>query len=123
MCLDVFIDIVIEFHHHFLIVMFLPCTPTYTFFFTLYNDSLPNMLYPLCSFFSIPVDSFQRSYNLSLLFTSIYHPTFYVIIVCTEHSGAQVFIIKKTPLTKELKKPIKIEKIWFVNFLMKDLIL
>jgi hypothetical protein len=33
MCLNVFIDIVIEFHHHFLIVTFLPCTPTYTFFF------------------------------------------------------------------------------------------
>ena len=59
MCLNVFIDIVIEFHHHFLIVMFLPCTPTYTFFFTLYNDCLPNMLYHCVPFFlscwSIPI--------------------------------------------------------------------
>jgi hypothetical protein len=37
MCLNVFIDIVIEFHHHFLIITFLPCTPTYTFFFSLYT--------------------------------------------------------------------------------------
>jgi hypothetical protein len=54
MCLNVFIDIVIEFHHHVLLVTFLPCTPTYTFFFSLYNDSLPNMLYHYIPFFPFP---------------------------------------------------------------------
>jgi hypothetical protein len=48
------------------------------FFSTLYNDSLPNMLYHYVPFFFIPVDPFQLSYNLSLLFTSIHHPTFHI---------------------------------------------
>jgi hypothetical protein len=33
---------------------------------------------PLHSFFSIPIDPFQLSCNLSLLFTSIHHPTFHI---------------------------------------------
>jgi hypothetical protein len=36
------------------------------------------MLYHYILFFSIPVDQFQLSYNLSLLFTSIHHPTFHI---------------------------------------------
>jgi hypothetical protein len=78
MRLNVFIDIVIEFHHHFLIVTFLPCTPTYTFFFHFIQWLPFQHAIPLHSFFSIPVDPFQLSYNLSLLFTSIHHPTFHI---------------------------------------------
>jgi hypothetical protein len=100
MCLNVFIDIVIEFHHHFLIVMFLPWIPTYIFFFHSIQWLPSYHAIPLSSFFSIPVDPFQLSYNLSLFFTSIHHPTFhiphstfYVVTRCAEHSGAQVFYI------------------------------
>jgi hypothetical protein len=75
---NVFIDIVIEFHHHFLIVTFLPCTPTYTFFFHSIQWLPSQHAIPLRSFFSIPVDPFQLSYNLPLLFTSIHHPTFHI---------------------------------------------
>jgi hypothetical protein len=78
MCLNVFIDIVIEFHHHFLIVTFLPCTPTYTFFFHSIQWLPSQHAIPLRSFSSIPIDPFQLSYNLSLLFTSIHHPTFHI---------------------------------------------
>ena len=62
MCLNAFIDIIIEFHHHFLIITFLPCQHAI----------------PLRSFIFIPVDPFQLSYNLSLLFTSIHHLTFHI---------------------------------------------
>jgi hypothetical protein len=78
MCLNVFIDIVIEFHHHFLIVTFLPCTPTYTCFFHFIQWLPSQHAIPLHSFFSIPINPFQLSYNLSLLFTSIHHPTFHI---------------------------------------------
>jgi hypothetical protein len=95
MCLNVFIDIVIEFHHHFLIVMFLPCTPTYTFFFTLYNDSLPNMLYHYVLFFhshwSIP--TFIQSIITFHVYTSphIPHSTFHILCPSlVARSGAQV---------------------------------
>jgi hypothetical protein len=97
MCLNVFIDIVIEFHHHFLIVMFLPCTSTYTFFFTPYNDSLPNMLYYYDPFFhsrwSIP--TFIQSILTFYVYISpnIPHSTFYVVTGCAEHSGAQVLFV------------------------------
>jgi hypothetical protein len=53
-------------------------THLHFFFFILYNDSLPNMLYYYVPFFSIPVDPFQLSYNLSLFFTSIHYPTFHI---------------------------------------------
>jgi hypothetical protein len=80
MCLNVFIDTVIEFHHYFLIVMFLPCTPTYTFFFTLYNDSLPNMLYQYVPFFPFPLihSNFHTIYPY---FSRLYitpHSTFHI---------------------------------------------
>jgi hypothetical protein len=94
MCLNVFIDIVIEFHHHFLIVTFLPCTATFTFFFTLYNDSLPNMLYHYVPFFPFPLihSNFHTIYPY---FSCLYitpHSTFYVVTGCAEHSGAQVLV-------------------------------
>jgi hypothetical protein len=78
MYFNVFIDIIIEFHHHFFIVTFLPCTPTYAFFFHSIQWLPSQHAIPLCSFFSIPVDPFQLSYNLSLFFTSIHHPTFHI---------------------------------------------
>jgi hypothetical protein len=90
---ECFFDIVIEFHHHFLIVTFLPSTPAYTFFFfTLYNDSLPNMLYHYVHFFPFPLihSNFHTIYTY---FSRLYitsHSTFYVITGCAEHSGAQV---------------------------------
>jgi hypothetical protein len=99
MYFNVFIDIVIEFHHHFLIVTFLPCTPTYTFFFTLYNDSLPNMLYRYVPFFPFPLihsnfhtiyPYFSRLHITPHSTFHIPHSTFYVVNGCTEHSGAQV---------------------------------
>jgi hypothetical protein len=80
MCLNVFIDIVIEFHHHFLIVTFLPCTPTYTFFFHSIQWLPSQHAIPLRSFFSIAVDPFQLSYNLSY-FSCLYitpHSTFHI---------------------------------------------
>jgi hypothetical protein len=101
MCLNVFINTVIEFHHHLLIVTFLPWTPTYTFFFILYNDSLPNMLYHYVPFFPFPLihSNFHTIYPyFSHLYTTphstlhIPHSTFYVVTGCAEHSGAQVFI-------------------------------
>jgi hypothetical protein len=104
MSLNVFIDIVIEFHHHFLIVKFLPCTPTYTFFFlTLYNDSLPNMLYHYVPFFPFLLihSNFHTIYPY---FSRLYitpHSTFYVVTGCAEHSGAQVLFYKNSWLPEK----------------------
>jgi hypothetical protein len=74
MCLNVFIDIVIEFHHHILIVTFFPCR----FFFTLYNDSLPNMLYHYILFFPFLLihSNFHTIYPYFFMF--IHHPTFHI---------------------------------------------
>jgi hypothetical protein len=75
MCLNVFIIIVIEFHHHFLIVTFL-----HTFFFTLYNDSLPNMLYHYVLFFPFPLihSNFHTIYPyFSRLYITL-HSTFHI---------------------------------------------
>jgi hypothetical protein len=91
MYLNVFIDVVIEFHHLFLIVTFLPCIPTYTFFFHSIQWLPSQHAIPVRSLFSILIDPFQLSYTLSLLFTFIHHPTFCVITGCAEHSGAQVY--------------------------------
>jgi hypothetical protein len=68
----------LEFHHHILIVTFLPCTPTYTFYFHSIQWLPSQHAIPLHSFFSNPVDPFQLSYNLFLLFTFIHHPTFHI---------------------------------------------
>jgi hypothetical protein len=78
--LNVFIDIIIEFHHHFLIVTFLPCTPTYTFFFILYNDSLPNMLYHYVPFFPFPLihSNFHTIYPYFSCLYIIPHSTFHI---------------------------------------------
>jgi hypothetical protein len=98
MCLNVFIDIVIEFHHHFLIVTFLPSTPTYNFFSSLYTMTpFPTCYTTTFLFFhsrwSIP--TFIQSIITFHVYTSphIPHSTFYVVTGCAEHSGAQVFIL------------------------------
>jgi hypothetical protein len=95
MCLNVFINIVIEFHHHTLIVTFLPCTPTYTFVF--YSKTMTP--FPTCytttfhffhAHWSIP--TFIQSIFTFHIYTSphIPHSTFHVVIGCAEHRGAQV---------------------------------
>jgi hypothetical protein len=86
MCLNVFINIVIEFHHHFLIVTFLPCLYTMISFPTCYTTTF---LF-FHSRWSIP--TFIQSILTFHVQTSphIPHSTFYVITGCAEHSGAQV---------------------------------
>jgi hypothetical protein len=78
MCLNVFIDNVIGIlpsHSH--CNVFAMHTHLHFFFHSI--QWLPSQhAIPLHSFFSILVDSFQLSYNLSLLFTSIHHPTFHI---------------------------------------------
>jgi hypothetical protein len=78
MCLNVFINIVIgispSYSHYNIFAMH----TTYTFF-KYFIQWLPSQhAIPLHSFFSIPIDPFQLSYNLSLLFTSIHHLTFHI---------------------------------------------
>jgi hypothetical protein len=92
MCSNVFINIIIEFHHHILIVTFLPYTPTYAFVFTLYNDSLPNMLYHYIPFFPCP-SIHSNFHTIYPYFSSLYitpHSTFHVVTGCAEHSRAYV---------------------------------
>jgi hypothetical protein len=60
MCLNVFIDIVIEFHHHFLIVMFFAIHTHLHFFFSLYTMTPFPTCYTTTFFFfhscwSIPI--------------------------------------------------------------------
>jgi hypothetical protein len=55
----------LEFHQYILILTYLPCPPTYTFFFTLHNDSLLNMLYHYTHYFPFPLtcSSFHTNYK------------------------------------------------------------
>jgi hypothetical protein len=85
MCLNVFIDIVIGISaSHFHCNVFAMHTHLHILFFTLYNDSLLNMLYHYTLFFPFPLicsnfhTIFKRITYQSLLFTSIHHPTFYI---------------------------------------------
>jgi hypothetical protein len=71
--------------------------PTHLFF-TLYNDSLPNMLYHYIPFFLFPLihSNFHTIYPY---FSHLYitpHSTFHVVIGCIEHSGAQVYVFWNT---------------------------
>jgi hypothetical protein len=70
MCLNEFINIVIEFHHHILIGMFLPCTPTYTFVFHSIQWLPSQHAIPLHSFFSMPIPTFIQSILTFHIYTS-----------------------------------------------------
>jgi hypothetical protein len=86
MCFNVFIDIVIGISpsHSHCNVFAMACTSTYTFFFTLHNDSLPNMLYYYTLFFPFPLicsnlhTIYEKITCQYLFFTSTHHPTFQV---------------------------------------------
>jgi hypothetical protein len=127
MCSNVFIVIIIEYHQHFCIVTFLPCTPTYTFFFHSIQWLLSQHAIPLHSFYSILVNPFQLSYNLSLLFMSIHHPTFHIphsMLSLVAWSIAEPMLFFKTlfeacPYTwkcKILHFPWRLEISLFSNF-------
>jgi hypothetical protein len=90
MCLNVFINTVIEFHHHFLIVTFLPCIHIY---FSLYTMASSPTCYTSTFLFSHSgwsIPTFIQSILTFHVHTSPPHSTFYVVTSCTEHSGAQV---------------------------------
>jgi hypothetical protein len=99
MCLNVFTDIIIRIlpsHSH--CNVFIMHTHLHIFFSTLHNDSLSNMLYHYIIFFpfSLIHSNFNTIYEkityqpLLHVDTSphIPHPTFHVVIGCTEHSRA-----------------------------------
>jgi hypothetical protein len=103
-CVWMYLSILyLEFYHHILIVTFLPCTPTYSFFFILHNDFLPNMLYHHIIIFPFPLirSNFHTIYekityqSLLHVYTSphIPHSTFHIVTSGVEHSGAQISFI------------------------------
>jgi hypothetical protein len=123
----------LEFHHHILIVMFLPCTSTYTFFFhsTQWFPSQHAMpLYFLFfhSHWSVPTFiQFMKKLHINSYFMSIHHPTFHVLhstfhilrstfhVVsgCAKHSGAQVCIFMKA-----MDKFIQLNTYFFIYILL-----
>ena len=62
----------------------------YIYFFTIHNDSLPNMLCNyllfIYSYWSVPTFIHENLAYQLLLSTSIHHPTFHVVIDCAKHS-------------------------------------
>jgi hypothetical protein len=97
MYLNVFINIIIGIspsHSH--CNVFAMHTHLHIFFSTLYNDSLPNMLYHYIPFFPFPLihSNFHTIYPYFHVYTSpqIPHSALHVITNCAEHSGAQVFL-------------------------------
>jgi hypothetical protein len=69
----------------------------YLHFFTLYNDSLPNILYHYILFFPFPLirSNFHTMYPYFSRSYITPHSTFHIVTSCVEHSGAQVYIFSK----------------------------
>jgi hypothetical protein len=92
-CLNVFIYIVIGIspsHSHY---NFFAMYTYLHIFFTLYNGSLPNMLYHYIHFYPFPLicSNFHTIYPYFSHLCIIPHSTSHVVTGCAEHSRAQVF--------------------------------
>jgi hypothetical protein len=112
MCLNVFIDIAIGIspsHTH--CNVFAMHIHIHNFFFTLYNDSPPNMLY-YYTFFFLPFPLIRSNFHTiyekityqSLLFTSIHHPTIphsMLSLIVRSMVEPKFFFLQVTPCTQK----------------------